>query len=91
MERTLNLNDSWEQIINDEERLNRIASFHEKRRQKKLEKMIGNAILSGIGSVLLLTMGLTGLLVGWMAYPMCAAFAGFACFMGGAIWHEIKQ
>lgn len=90
MERILNLNDGWEQTINDKQRQERIDRFHANRRKKKLDKMIVNAMLSGFGSLLMLAFGLTGALVVWIAYPMCFALGGLSCFMGGWIWHETK-
>lgn len=90
MERLLNLNDGWEQTINDKQRQERIDRFHANRRQKKLEKMIGNAMLSGLGALVVMALGLTGALVGWIAYPMSIVLGGLCCFMGGWIWHETK-
>ena len=90
MERPLNLNDGWEQTVNDKQRQERIDNFHAKRRQKKLDKMIGNTALSALGSLAFLALGLSGALVYWIASPVALILCCLSCFMGGWIWHETK-
>lgn len=90
MERTLNINDGWEQIVNAQERQERIDAFHDKRLHAKLEKLTGKAVLFAFGASVASILGLLGLLVVWLAAPVALVTAGVSCFLFGRV-SELKK
>ena len=90
MERPLNMNDGWEQIINDEGRQQRIDAFHARRYQSKVDKLNAIACICGAMAVVLAVLGLTGALTTWIAFPVCAVLAGVSCFNFGRVYELTK-
>ena len=90
MEKTLNTNDGWEQIVNAQERQDRIAAFHDKRLQVKVEKITANAFAFATGAAVAGFLGMFDLLVMWLAAPAAMLMAGVSCFLFGRV-SELKK
>ena len=85
MERPLNTNDGWEQIVNDVERHNAKVRFHAKREENKRNRLIGEAINLLLCALVSTTLGVTGWLVPWVAVVSSALFLCVACFVCGMV------
>lgn len=83
MERTLNLNDGWEEIINDPDRQDRIDRFHAKRVAAKLDKLASKALIQAIIAAFFATLTVTNALTAWIGTPFAAVFMALACFNFG--------
>lgn len=83
MERTLNLNDGWEAVVNNPEKQERINRFHAKRREEKLnrfgEKVSLFAIMAGFFGL----MGITGTFAAWVSAPLFTVSTAWAFFNYG--------
>ena len=87
---TLNLTGGWEQIVNDQERQERIAAFHDKCLQVDVEKLSSKALAFAIGASVACFLGMLDFLVIWLAAPVALAMAGVSCFLFGRV-HELKK
>lgn len=90
MERLLNMENGWEEIINDDNRQKRIDAFHAKRYQNKVDKLSAKAYIFGISAAVLALLGLTGALTKWIAFPACAVLAGVSCYNFGRLY-QLKK
>ena len=83
MERTLNLNDGWECIVNDPERQERIDRFHAKRRAKMLDELASKSLILALISAVFAVLAITDALTAWVAIPFTAVFMAMSCFNFG--------
>ena len=80
MERTLNLNDGWEDIVNDPDRQDRIDRFHAKRLAAKLDKLVSNALIQAIIAAAFAVLTFTNAFPAWFGTPFAAVFMALASF-----------
>lgn len=83
MERTLNLNDGWEDIVNDPDRQERIDRFHAKRKAKKLDDMATSSLAFALISAFFAILTITHALTAWIGIPFTAVFMAMSCFNFG--------
>ena len=74
MERTLNLNDGWEDIVNDPDRQDRIDRFHAKRLAAKLDKLVSKSLTFALIAAVFATLTVTNALTAWIGTPFAAVF-----------------
>ena len=85
MEKELNINDGWEEIVNRTDRQDRIEAFYAARKQHRIDKLYHKAGTCALGVVTMGTLYLTGLLSGWVAIPVAAVLMNFVCFTMGRV------
>ena len=90
MERILNTENGWEEIVNDAGRRMRIDTFHAKRYQRKVDLLSAKAFLYGLGAAAISLLGITGALTGWIAFPVAFVLAGVSCFDFGRVY-QLKR
>ena len=83
MERTLNLNDGWEAVVNNPEKQERIERFHAKRRERKLDKLAMKTAVFGFIAGLFGLFGITGAMTTWISTPVAAIFVALFFFNCG--------
>lgn len=83
MERTLNLNDGWEDIVNDPDRQDRIDRFHAKRAAAKLDKLASKALFQALIAAFFTILTFTDALTAWIGTPFAAVFMALASFNFG--------
>ena len=83
MEKTLNLNDGWESVVNNPERQEHIDRFHAERRERRLMKLGEKVSIFAIVAVFFFVSGLAGWLPAWISSPIGTAFTGLAFFNFG--------
>lgn len=83
MEKTLNLNDGWESVVNNPERQEHIDRFHAERRERRLMKLGEKVSIYAIVSVFMFVMAVTGWMTSWISIPFATAFMGLAIFNFG--------
>lgn len=83
MERTLNLNDGWEEIINDPDRRERIDRFHAKRLAAKLDKLASKALIQALIAAFFTVLTVTNALTAWIGIPFTIVFMSLASFNFG--------
>ena len=83
MERTLNLNDGWEAIVNDPDRQERIDRFHAKRRSKKLDELASASLCFFMITEFFAILTITDALTAWIGIPFTVVFMAMSCFNFG--------
>lgn len=83
MERPLNLNDGWEDIVNNPDRRERIDRFHAKRKAKKLDEMATTSLYFALISAFFTILAITDALTAWIGIPLAAVFMAMSCFNFG--------
>ena len=83
MERTLNLNDGWEDIVNDPDRQERIDRFHAKRKTKKLDELATTSLVFAMIAAFFAILTVTDALTAWVAIPFTAVFMAMSRFNFG--------
>ena len=66
MERTLNVNDGWEAVVNNPDRRERIDRFQAKRKEVKLNKLSARGIVYAVLALVYGFAGITGIMAEWL-------------------------
>ncbi len=90
MEKTLNLTDGWEEIVNDAERHNARVRFDRKVAVRRRNRMIGKSVNLALGAVLCVALTAADLLAGWLAVPAAIMLLCGASVMAGRIVEQRK-
>lgn len=83
MERTLNLNDGWEDIVNDPDRQDRIDRFHAKRLEEKLDKLVSKSLTFALIAAFFAVPTFTNAFPAWFGTPFAIVFMALSCFNFG--------
>ena len=80
----------WERIVNDPERQEAIAKFHNKRQTKRQRKMLTDACVYATIALAFGLLGVGGCVSAWLAYPVMAACGLYATFCFGRYFENGK-
>ena len=80
MEKTLNISDGWESIVNDPDRQERIDRFHAKRIAAKLDKLAAKSFVFALIAIFFATLTITEALTAWIGIPFAAVFMALFFF-----------
>lgn len=87
----LNLNGSWENIVNNVERHNARLRFEQKLYQRKLKKKISRVAELALCAILSVVLGVAGILAPWFACSAAVLLACAACLFCGRVWEGYRR